>query len=31
MGIDYDYTMVHGASERITHGERIGPNPAELA
>ncbi len=28
MGIDYAYTMVHGAPERVAHGERIGPNPA---
>ncbi len=29
MGIDYAYTMVHGAKERIGHGKRIGPNPAK--
>lgn len=29
MGVDYAYTMVHKAPERITHGERIGPNPAK--
>lgn len=28
MGVDYAYTMVHGAPERVQHGERIGPNPA---
>ena len=28
MGIDYAYTMVHGAEERVKHGKRIGPNPA---
>ncbi|MNV20694.1 hypothetical protein D3C71_1116050 [compost metagenome] len=28
MGIDYAYTMVHDAAERVTHGKRIGPNPA---
>jgi nicotinamidase-related amidase len=28
MGIDYAYTMVHGADERVSHGKRIGPNPA---
>jgi nicotinamidase-related amidase len=28
MGIDYAYTMVHGAAERVTHGKRIGPKPA---
>ncbi|MFX4336070.1 hypothetical protein ABTA25_20045, partial [Acinetobacter baumannii] len=30
MGVDYAYTMVHKAPERVTHGERIGPNPAKL-
>jgi nicotinamidase-related amidase len=29
MGIDYAYTMVHGADERVKHGNRIGPNPAK--
>ncbi|TPP03951.1 hydrolase [Rhizobium glycinendophyticum] len=29
MGVDYAYTMVHGANERVTHGKRIGPNPAK--
>lgn len=29
MGVDYAYTMVHKAPERVQHGERIGPNPAE--
>jgi len=29
MGVDYAYTMVHKAPERVEHGERIGPNPAE--
>ncbi len=29
MGIDYAYTMVHGADERVQHGKRIGPNPAK--
>ncbi|WP_313296971.1 hydrolase [Diaphorobacter sp.] len=28
MGVDYAYTMVHKAPERVEHGERIGPNPA---
>jgi nicotinamidase-related amidase len=28
MGIDYAYTMVHDAAERVAHGKRIGPNPA---
>jgi len=31
MGVDYAYTMVHGAAERVAHGERIGPNPAKAA
>jgi len=29
MGVDYAYTMVHKAPERVPHGERIGPNPAK--
>jgi nicotinamidase-related amidase len=29
MGIDYAYTMVHDVDERVTHGKRIGPNPAK--
>ncbi|PSM51425.1 YcaC-related amidohydrolase [Campylobacter blaseri] len=28
MGADYAYTMVHKVPERVKHGERIGPNPA---
>lgn len=28
MGVDYAYTMVHKAPERVIHGQRIGPNPA---
>lgn len=28
MGVDYAYTMVHDAPERVKHGERIGPRPA---
>jgi len=28
MGIDYAYTMVHGAPERVSHGETIGPRAA---
>ena len=28
MGVDYAYTMVHKAPERVQHGERIGPRPA---
>ena len=29
MGVDYAYTLVHKAPERIKHGQRIGPNPAK--
>ncbi|MEI4520811.1 hydrolase [Pseudomonas sp. CCNWLW23] len=29
MGVDYAYTMVHKAPERVQHGEHIGPNPAK--
>ncbi|PAU78541.1 hydrolase [Halomonas salipaludis] len=29
MGIDYAYTMVHKAPERVKHGDRKGPNPAK--
>ena len=29
MGVDYAYTHVHKAPERVSHGERIGPNPAK--
>ncbi|MEL4376024.1 hydrolase [Brucella cytisi] len=29
MGVDYAYTMVHKAPERVAHAERIGPNPAK--
>jgi hypothetical protein len=28
-GVDYAYTMVHKAPERVRHGVRIGPNPAK--
>lgn len=28
MGVDYAYTMVHKAEERVVHGATIGPNPA---
>lgn len=28
MGIDYAYTMVHKAPERVKHGDRVGPKPA---
>jgi nicotinamidase-related amidase len=30
MGVDYAYTMVHNAPERVAHGERIGPRPAQI-
>jgi hypothetical protein len=30
MGVDYAYTMVHKAPERVTHGETIGPNAAKV-
>ncbi len=29
MGVDYAYTHVHKAPERVSHGKRIGPNPAQ--
>ena len=29
MGVDYAYTMVHKAPERVQHGATIGPNPAK--
>lgn len=29
MGVDYAYTMVHKSAERVQHGQRIGPNPAQ--
>lgn len=28
MGVDYAYTMVHKAPERVAHGERLAPEPA---
>lgn len=28
MGVDYAYTMVHKAPERVSHGERLAPAPA---
>ena len=31
MGVDYAYTHVHKAPERVKHGPRIGPNPAKEA
>lgn len=29
MGVDYAYTLVHKAPERVKHGSRIGPKPAK--
>lgn len=29
MGVDYVYTMVHKATERVEHGERLAPVPAK--
>ena len=29
MGVDYAYTHVHKAPHRVSHGKRIGPNPAK--
>jgi len=29
MGVDYAYTLVHKAPERVKHGERIGPRAAK--
>ncbi|PMR66998.1 hydrolase [Halomonas heilongjiangensis] len=29
MGVDYAYTMVHKAEERVKHGERLAPVPAK--
>jgi nicotinamidase-related amidase len=29
MGVDYAYTLVHKATERVKHGPRIGPKPAK--
>ena len=29
MGVDYAYTMVHKAPERVQHGATMGPNPAK--
>jgi hypothetical protein len=31
MGVDYAYTMVHHAPERVRHGERLEPVPAPIA
>ena len=30
MGVDYAYTMVHKAPERVTHGRRLDPVPAPV-
>ena len=30
MGIDHAVTHVHGGAERVSHGKRIGPNPAAI-
>jgi nicotinamidase-related amidase len=29
MGVDYAYTLVHKAAERVKHGERLAPKPAK--
>jgi nicotinamidase-related amidase len=29
MGVDYAYTLVHKAPERVQHGPTVGPNPAK--
>jgi nicotinamidase-related amidase len=31
MGVDYAYTMVHGAEERVKHGKRLDPVAATNA
>jgi nicotinamidase-related amidase len=31
MGVDYAYTMVHGADERVKHGQRLDPIAADKA
>jgi len=31
MGVDYAYTMVHGAEERVKHGTRLDPIAAGKA
>jgi nicotinamidase-related amidase len=31
MGVDYAYTMVHGAEERVKHGQRLDPIAADKA
>jgi hypothetical protein len=31
MGVDYAYTMVHGAEERVKHGPRLEPVAAGSA
>jgi nicotinamidase-related amidase len=30
MGVDYAYTLVHKAPERVKHGQRIAPRPAKV-
>jgi hypothetical protein len=30
MGVDYAYTMLHGAPERVTHGPRLDAVPASI-
>jgi hypothetical protein len=29
MGVDYAYTMVHNAPERVAHGPTLAPEPAK--
>jgi hypothetical protein len=29
MGVDYAYTMVHKAPERVEHGKKLDPVPAK--
>jgi len=31
IGVDYAYTLVHGAEERVRHGQRLDPVPAPVA
>ena len=31
MGVDYAYTMLHHAAERVAHGKRLDPVPAPIA
>ncbi len=30
MGVDYAYTMLHHAAERVAHGKRLDPVPAPI-